>query len=40
MVKRYNLDEKSRLKSQMVEVSEKWSEHKSLAVLYLLESKK
>jgi DNA-3-methyladenine glycosylase II len=40
MVKLYNLDEKSRLKAQMLAVAERWGEHKSLAVLYLLEYKK
>lgn len=36
----YGLDEKSRLKSQMIEVSELWEDQKSMAVLYLLEYKK
>jgi DNA-3-methyladenine glycosylase II len=40
MVKLYNLDEKSRLKAQMLEVTSHWGEHKSLAVLYLLAYKK
>lgn len=40
MVKLYNLDEKSRLKAQMLEVASRWGEHKSLAVLYLLASKR
>jgi DNA-3-methyladenine glycosylase II len=40
MVKLYNLDEKSRLKAQMLEVASHWGEHKSLAVLYLLAYKK
>jgi DNA-3-methyladenine glycosylase II len=40
MVKLYNLDEKSRLKAQMLEVANAWGEHKSLAVLYLLAYKK
>jgi DNA-3-methyladenine glycosylase II len=40
MVKLYHLDEKSRLKAQMLEVANRWSEHKSLAVLYLLAYKK
>jgi DNA-3-methyladenine glycosylase II len=40
MVKLYNLDEKSRLKAQMLEVASHWGEHKSLAVRYLLEFKK
>jgi DNA-3-methyladenine glycosylase II len=40
MVKLYNLDEKSRLKAQMLAVAERWGEHKSVAVLYLLEHKK
>jgi DNA-3-methyladenine glycosylase II len=40
MIKMYNLDEKSRLKAQMLEVASHWGEHKSLAVRYLLEYKK
>ena len=36
MVKLYNLDEKSRLKAQMLEVASHWGEHKSLATLYIL----
>lgn len=40
MVSLYGLDEKSRLKSQMIEVSELWEGQKSTAVLYLLEYKK
>lgn len=40
MVKLYNLDEKSRLKAQMLEVASHWGEHQSLAVLYLLAYKK
>jgi DNA-3-methyladenine glycosylase II len=40
MVKLYNLDEKSRLKAQMLDVASHWGEHKSLAVKYLLEYKK
>jgi DNA-3-methyladenine glycosylase II len=40
MVKLYNLDEKSRLKAQMLGLAERWGEHKSLAVLYLLAYKK
>jgi DNA-3-methyladenine glycosylase II len=40
MVKLYNLDEKSRLKAQMLDMASHWGEHKSLAVRYLLEFKK
>jgi DNA-3-methyladenine glycosylase II len=40
MVKLYNLNEKSRLKAQMLDVASHWGEHKSLAVLYLLAYKK
>ncbi len=40
MVKLYNLDEKSRLKTQMLDVASHWGEHKSLAVKYLLDFKK
>ena len=40
MVKLYNLDEKSRLKAQMLEVASHWGEHKSLATLYILGYKK
>ena len=40
MVKLYNLDEKSRLKAQMLEVASYWGEHKSLASLYILGYKK
>ena len=36
MVKLYGLDLNSRLKAQMLEVSNAWGEHKSLAVKYLL----
>lgn len=36
MVSLYGLDEKVKLKSQMLEISEKWENQKSLAVLYLL----
>lgn len=39
MVSLYGLDEKVRLKAQMLEISEKWENQKSLAVLYLLEWK-
>ncbi len=39
MISLYGLDEKVRLKAQMLEVSEKWGNQKSLAVLYLLEWK-
>jgi DNA-3-methyladenine glycosylase II len=40
MIKLYNLDEKSRLKAQMLDVASYWGEYRSLAVLYLLEYKK
>ena len=40
MVKRYGLDPDSRLKAQMVDISNDWGEHKSLAVKYLLAWKK
>jgi DNA-3-methyladenine glycosylase II len=40
MVNLYNLDEKSRLKAQMLEVAKNWGEHKSLAARYLLDFKK
>jgi 3-methyladenine DNA glycosylase/8-oxoguanine DNA glycosylase len=40
MVKLYSLDEKSRLKAQMLDVAAAWGEHKSLAVKYLLDFKK
>jgi DNA-3-methyladenine glycosylase II len=36
MVKLYNLDEKSSLRTQMFKVASHWGEHKSLAVRYLL----
>ena len=36
MVKLYGLDPNSRLKAQMLDISEAWGEHKSLAVKYLL----
>ncbi|MFY7732729.1 MAG: DNA-3-methyladenine glycosylase family protein [Bacteroidia bacterium] len=36
MISLYNLDPKVKLKAQMVEISEKWGNQKSLAVLYLL----
>jgi DNA-3-methyladenine glycosylase II len=39
MVSLYGLDEKTKLKQQMLEISEKWGNQKSLAVLYLLEWK-
>lgn len=37
MIFEYNLNPKSKLKSQMIEISEQWQNNKSLAVLYLLE---
>jgi DNA-3-methyladenine glycosylase II len=40
MVRLYRLDPRSRLKAQMLEVAAAWGEHRSLAVRYLLESKK
>jgi DNA-3-methyladenine glycosylase II len=40
MVKLYGLDPNVKLKAQMLEISEKWENQKSLAVLYLLEAKK
>ena len=36
MVKLYSLNPNSRLKAQMIDVSNTWGEHKSLAVRYLL----
>ena len=39
MVKMYGLDPNTRLKAQMIEVSNAWGEHKSLAVKYLLATK-
>lgn len=39
MVSLYGLDEKVKLKAQMLKISEKWGNQKSLAVLYLLEWK-
>ena len=39
MVSLYGLDEKVKLKAQMLEISEKWGNQKSLAVLYLLSYK-
>ena len=36
MVKRYGLNPNSRLKAQMLDISEAWGTHKSLAVKYLL----
>lgn len=36
MISLYNLNPKVKLKAQMVEISEKWGNQKSLAVLYLL----
>ncbi len=40
MVKLYNLNEKSRLKAQMLEVASHWGEHQSLATHYILAYKK
>lgn len=40
MVSLYGLNEKVKLKAQMLEIAENWGEHKSLAVLYLLAFKK
>ncbi|MGZ9675625.1 DNA-3-methyladenine glycosylase family protein [Flavobacterium sp. GNP001] len=40
MVPLYGLNEKVKLKAQMLEIAENWGEHKSLAVLYLLAFKK
>jgi len=36
MVKLYNIDPKIKLKAQMIDISNAWGEHKSLAVWYLL----
>lgn len=40
MTRLYGLDPKSKLKAQMLEVTHRWGEHKSLAVKYLLDWKK
>jgi DNA-3-methyladenine glycosylase II len=40
MVKMYSLDEKSRLKAQMLDVASHWGAYKSLAVRYLLAYRK
>ncbi len=40
MVSLYGLNEKVKLKAQMLAIAENWGEHKSLAVLYLLAYKK
>lgn len=40
MVSLYQLDPKVKLKAQLLQVAENWGNHKSLAVLYLLEWKK
>lgn len=40
MVNLYKLNEKVKLKAQMMAVAEAWEQHKSLAVLYLLDYKK
>ena len=37
MIAVYNLDPKSKLKAQMIKISENWKAKKSLAVLFLLE---
>ena len=39
MVKLYNLDPNIKLKAQMIDISNDWGEHKSLAVRYLLDWK-
>ena len=39
MVKGYNLDPDVKLKAQMIDISNDWGEHKSLAVRYLLDWK-
>lgn len=39
MTNLYGLDPKTKLKAQMIEISEKWAGQKSLAVLYLLDWK-
>ena len=39
MVKLYNLDPNVKLKAQMIDISNDWGEHKSLAVRYLLDWK-
>lgn len=39
MTNLYGLDPKTKLKAQMIEISEKWPDQKSLAVLYLLDWK-
>ena len=39
MVKGYNLDPNVKLKAQMIDISNDWGEHKSLAVRYLLDWK-
>lgn len=40
MIDVYNLDPKSKLKAQMIKISENWRAEKSLAVLFLLQWKK
>ncbi len=40
MISLYGLNEKVKLKAQMLAIAENWGEHKSLAVLYLLAYKK
>jgi DNA-3-methyladenine glycosylase II len=40
MVSVYGLDEKTKLKAQMLEAASHWGEHKSLAIKYLLEYKR
>jgi 3-methyladenine DNA glycosylase/8-oxoguanine DNA glycosylase len=39
MTSLYGLDPTVKLKAKMVEISEKWGDQKSLAVLYLLDWK-
>jgi len=39
MTSLYGLDSKLKLKAKMIEISEKWGNQKSLAVLYLLDWK-
>jgi DNA-3-methyladenine glycosylase II len=40
MVSLYNLNPNAKLKAQMLKIAENWGNQKSLAVLYLLETKK
>ncbi len=39
MIALYNLDPKVKLKARMIEISEKWKSHQSLATLYILARK-